>query len=641
MNQRLRRSPPDVVYTPIDVTSKIPLIKDWQRFSQVLPTLKEAERWWGMWPKANIGGPTGPLWGVALDIDPRHGGYDELDSRAHKIPHTVTNLTGGGGAHYLFRHPGFQVVNHVALLRGVDVRGDGGQIVLPPSVHESGKEYAWEQSSRPDQVRLAPLPEWLLDELHARQNGSAKVPSEKRWQGLLHEGERNDTITSMAGELIARGVKPDTILEICLAQNAARCQPPLKESEILGIVGSVSRYDPRKVSANYVSGVLAERNFRFYTGAEIANMTSPNTKFVWDPYIPAGALTEVVGKIKAAGKTTLVTHMCRAVLDGLPFLGTSTTKSSIIYLTEQGPQSFRQALARADLLQREDFFVLYWRDTVGISWLEIARAAIMEAKRQRAGLLVVDTLPRFAGIRGEGENTSGAALEAIESLQHAAADGLGVIVVRHERKSGGEIVDSGRGSSAFGGAADVVLSVRRGEGNTRSSVRILEAISRFDVPEERRVIDLENGKYRALGNETQVAVFEARTAITAAAPQHEGEALRLNDLLEASGIKRATGQGAIEQLMVDDILNRTGSGKKGDPYRFWKTILPNPDAVAAERIQGISAETPHISMAERNGRSDYFHFCRDCGADVNYYGKDGEPWCDYHGPDVEALVPAV
>src|SRR6185436_12737761 len=91
----------------------------------------------------------------------------------------------------------------------------------------------------------------------------------------------------------------------------------------------------------------------------------------------------------------------------------------------------------------------------------------------------VDTVSQFAGLRGDAENNSGDALAAIEPLQEAAAQGLAVIAVRHERKGGGEVGESGRGSSAFSGAVDIVVAIRRGEGQTKPTVRVLHTLSRF------------------------------------------------------------------------------------------------------------------------------------------------------------------
>jgi hypothetical protein len=84
-------------------------------------------------------------------------------------------------------------------------------------------------------------------------------------------------------------------------------------------------------------------------------------------------------------------------------------------------------------------------------------------------------------------------------LQEAAAgDGLAVVVLRHDRKSGGDVGDSGRGSSAFSGAVDVVLQLSRPEGQSRPGVRALKSLSRFDETPETLVIELTEAGYVAL-----------------------------------------------------------------------------------------------------------------------------------------------
>jgi hypothetical protein len=208
----------------------------------------------------------------------------------------------------------------------------------------------------------------------------------------------------------------------------------------------------------------------------------------------------VDGKIKAAGKTTFVTNLCRMVLDGLPFLGTPTHRTGVVYLTEQPPSSFREALRRADLLGRDDLMVLTWRQTVGLAWSDVVEAAALECERRSAGLLVVDTLSRFAGILGDGENNAGEAEAAMAPLQLAAADGLGIIVVRHERKAGGEVGDSGRGSTAFGGAVDIVMAIRRRGGNAAPNSRHIHALSRFDETPDSLVVELTDSGFRVLGD---------------------------------------------------------------------------------------------------------------------------------------------
>lgn len=120
--------------------------------------------WWTAAPWASVGIATGGVSGiVALDVDPRSGGNESLDALEHKhgtLPETITSATGGGGEHRLFEHPGSTIGNRVNLAPGLDVRGDGGYIVAPLSLHASGERYAWLLS--PDDVPLAGIPLWLL-----------------------------------------------------------------------------------------------------------------------------------------------------------------------------------------------------------------------------------------------------------------------------------------------------------------------------------------------------------------------------------------------------------------------------------------------------------------------------------------------
>ena len=186
--------------------------------------------------------------------------------------------------------------------------------------------------------------------------------------------------------------------------------------------------------------VRAERNLEFMTAAEIATEVSADVEWIVRPWIAKGAITELDGKVKSAGKTTWVTFMCRAVLDGLRFLDEPTLQTPIVYLTEQPKASFRELLARADLLEREDFFVLFWNQKASrMTWPEIAHEAIKKAQEAGAQLLVVDTIAQFANLIGDRENNSGDALQAVKPLQLAVENGLAVLVVRHEGKRGGAV----------------------------------------------------------------------------------------------------------------------------------------------------------------------------------------------------------
>lgn len=224
------------------------------------------ERWWGMWPEANIGIATGSESGVfVLDIDPRHGGdksLKEMQERFGRLPATLTGKTGGDGLHIIFEHPGGRIKNlqgmpdRFALFgAGIDVKGDGGYIVAAPSLHTSGKRYEWESL---DEV-INDAPRWLVDAL---TNGIKKSPvtageSAVSWEKpvmetTIREGSRNSELTSLAGSMRNRGMGEEEILAALTVTNRSRVVPPVSEDEIVAIVRSVLRYAPQDNSRIYI-----------------------------------------------------------------------------------------------------------------------------------------------------------------------------------------------------------------------------------------------------------------------------------------------------------------------------------------------------------------------------------------------------
>jgi hypothetical protein len=350
-----------------------------------------------------------------------------------------------------------------------------------------------------------------------------------------------------------RAYTAQRILELALGANS-------NAGETLREIANLSTQLREEVGQN--------RILKFRSGAEIAMATNEQLEWLVPGFVAKGALTELGGKVKT-GKTTLIMSLVRALADGSSFLGLTTLKTPTVYLTEQPTVSFRHALQRANLLGREDFRGLSHSDIRETPWPVVAAGAIDECKRVGAVLLVIDTLPQFAGLKGDSENNSGDALAAMQPLQKAAAEGIGIILIRHERKSGGDVGDSGRGSSAFAGAVDIVLSLRRPEGNSKKTLRVLQALSRFSEPPPELLIELTDSGYISLGEPHEAAVKEAKTSILAIIPKSESEALGLKELMESAEVPRATAQRAVKELAEERALSRVGEGKRGSPFRYY------------------------------------------------------------------------
>jgi hypothetical protein len=229
---------------PVRARDKRPTTR-WLEFQHRHPGRSEVQDWFRRWPASNVGIVTGAISGlVVLDIDARHGGVESLDAliQEHgRLPHTIEAVTGGGGRHIYFAHPGGEVGNKVGLAPGIDLRADGGYVVAPPSVHVSGKAYAWVEGHAPEQTGLAPIPGWLLNE--ASSGGERRGHTLEHWRNLVKqgipEGERNDSIASLTGHLLWHGVDADVAQELLLCWNRVRCRPPLSDDEVVRTVESI------------------------------------------------------------------------------------------------------------------------------------------------------------------------------------------------------------------------------------------------------------------------------------------------------------------------------------------------------------------------------------------------------------------
>jgi len=229
---------------PIERRAKRPLVA-WIEFERRCASAGEIEAWFARWPEANVGIVTGLVSElVVIDIDARHGGessLSRLELEHGSLPPTTEALTGGGGRHLYFAHPGGRIGNRAGLLPGLDLRGDGGCVVAPPSLHPSGRRYTWARGRSPDEAPLAGIPAWLLP--GARERHAGRPP--EHWRRVAHdgveEGARNATLASLAGHLLRREVDPGVVMELLLAWNRARCRPPLEDAEVAGVVESIAR----------------------------------------------------------------------------------------------------------------------------------------------------------------------------------------------------------------------------------------------------------------------------------------------------------------------------------------------------------------------------------------------------------------
>lgn len=242
-------------------------------------TVDEAQirAWWTQWPHAQVGVACGAssLAVVDLDVDLKEGRDGVAAFAAHCGPDThgcgCIALTPRGGRHLVYRMPEQVVANRANVLPGVDVRGDGGYIVVPDG--RPGREwiegdpFEWLEDG---ETSLEDMPDWVLELVRRPGHGapsSAPRPAAD-WSaaaGGVEAGGRNVAAAAMAGKLLAHGHDPDFAWQLLVSWNQAN-RPPLTEAELGKTFASVLKGDRARHPERHLDDVQIVLGPKFRAG---------------------------------------------------------------------------------------------------------------------------------------------------------------------------------------------------------------------------------------------------------------------------------------------------------------------------------------------------------------------------------------
>lgn len=318
---------------------KRPLLRSWEEFQERRPTEEEVREWWRLTPDANVAIVTGAISGLVV-VDVENAAGRAALNRVLSSLDTLTVRTGGGGWHLYYRHPGGAVPNAVKVLPDVDIRGDGGYVVAPPSWHKTGRGYVWEDPGK----ALSLLPPGLL--ALPRAQGAGRRLEPKDWQTDVNEGERDQELTRRVGRLIQAGVPPGEALTLARALNAAHFKPPLEDAQVRKIVESIAGREAQKPRAPEPAAakgftVLSQRDMLRRWGESEDRWTVQE----WLPEASCGLVVAPPGNYK----TWLLTALAFSVATGRPFLGKYAVhgKGPVLFIQQEDPWGMLQGrLAR-------------------------------------------------------------------------------------------------------------------------------------------------------------------------------------------------------------------------------------------------------------------------------------------------------
>jgi hypothetical protein len=246
---------------PVQARGKHPLTQT--GFREATDDPGQIARWWEKWRTANIGIACGASQIVVVDVDLPHGPESIRALDVH-LPATLTQRTGSGGTQFFYKAPAWPLHNTagrlpgVGKLLGVDLRADGGYVVVPPSIHPSGNAYEWVHNVWPE-----PCPDWLREaekprpapEPYPKRVGDAyadaALDGECRKVQYALSGNRNNTLNEAAfalGQLIASGVLDETTVRERLTTAALHVGLDEREAAVTITSGLRAGMDaPRRV----------------------------------------------------------------------------------------------------------------------------------------------------------------------------------------------------------------------------------------------------------------------------------------------------------------------------------------------------------------------------------------------------------
>ena len=460
---------------------KVPLVP-WKEYQTRLPTEVEVRSWWRKWPTANIGMATGEVSGVCVvDLDgelaqreAQRLGYDEG-------PWVATGRIGGKHLYFRWRPDAPSIF---AKREGIDFRGQGGFVLLPPSYHASGNAYKWGQAPQQG-TPLPALPLWVNDLAGDRSEDGTKI--EKAPLDLsvvlagIPEGERDSTIWSYACKLRADNV-PLGYAEVFVAQAARDCRPPFDEDLALEKVRRAYRdYEPtqRLVVTGGGIGKTFPAGYQWQTLAALLDSVPEDQPQIVDGIL-WGQRTTWVYSAPAAGKTMFTLAMLMHVAAGQPFCGREVTQGPVLLIEEDMPFSVLGEYVEtlADIYGFDLATLPFWVNKehgLRITDKEGMQAAIkaIEGAPTKPLVVVLDACERIV----PSEKFSSKELDYLHMLlQYCHNHQVTPLIIDHTRKSGngvgaqdGNPLDMLYGGRSKTGISDVMLYF---SGSIKSRARV-------------------------------------------------------------------------------------------------------------------------------------------------------------------------
>ncbi len=448
-------------------TDKQPIVS-WKEFQSRKPSLEELKKWSELSNLQGMAIITGKLSGVfVLDID--EGG------KVEDLPQTPIVRTGSG-IHYYFKYPNnIEVKNTTGLRPKVDIRGEGGYAILPPTIHPNGKQYKWLLDLN---TPIAQAPDWLLKELTNRSGNSGPLPAQV-YEGV-EEGSRNTVATHIIGKLFAH-LPPKDWLSVAwpllMSWNEQNNRPPLSTKELTTIFKSIS--EKALISSSqrhdiYTNDEVTD-DFSFFTLKELMENEAIKTSWLVDQLIPEQGITCLAARMKT-GKSYLTIQLAKCLTEGSDLFGKFKVKKTGVFIInkEDTENLIKERLNQ--LKVDKNLPILFSTDQrIFFHHNRYFQKILDFSKRNNIGLIIADSFRRF--FKGD-ENSSMEIRPLHQFFKSLTQNGLTVLFTHHYGKDsdGKNDGDKMRGSSDIGAMIDSAIALER---TNEKIIKVVQIESRY------------------------------------------------------------------------------------------------------------------------------------------------------------------
>lgn len=325
----------DVIYTyvdrgwsvlPVRPEEKRPFMTNWLQYTHSRASKETITSWFTNLSGAGVGIVTGKVSNIIV-LDVESTCPYPIEDILKKYPTQLVSRSGSGGYHLFYQYPTNvpKVANRVRIFDGADLRADGGFIVLPPTIHSSGRRYEWVSEGVPGRFPAA-----LLD-----LRSQPKVQSDGWITEALRgvsEGGRNDACARLAGYFFKKGMTYDIVESLLLDWNE-RNDPPMPTREVRTTIKSIERshatsdFQPTSVQFVDDRGEDEKQEVQKQSSFDVMRMVDyvkgyggGGVSWLVDEWLPDKSITFLVSPPESY-KTWILLDLAVSVASGTPFLG--------------------------------------------------------------------------------------------------------------------------------------------------------------------------------------------------------------------------------------------------------------------------------------------------------------------------------